>query len=64
MIKIHQHLNIADADEYLDSLAISMWNELNKINLDVEYNYHSLIKKIESLLNSLGLFIIMKTTLI
>ena len=50
MIKIQQHLNIQNADEYLDSLAISMWDELNKTNIDGAYNYYSLIKKLERLI--------------
>ncbi|MCG7501715.1 hypothetical protein MHM83_07510 [Tenacibaculum sp. Mcav3-52] len=49
MIKIQEHLNREDADDYLDALANSMWEHLNKRNLDKSYNYYSLIKKLERL---------------
>ena len=50
MIKIQQHLNINNPDEYLDSLAVSMWNELNKHNQDGELSHYSLIKKLDRLI--------------
>lgn len=49
MIKIQEHLNREDADDYLDTLANKMWEHLNKRNLDKSYNYYSLIKKLERL---------------
>ncbi|MBE8723399.1 hypothetical protein [Flavobacterium hungaricum] len=50
MIKIQQHLDRPDSDEYLDSLALEMWNELNKTKVDGEYRENSLIKKLEKLI--------------
>jgi hypothetical protein len=51
MIKIQQHLNRDDADEYLDSLATSMWDQLNKIDQDGNFNQFSLVKKLERLIS-------------
>ncbi len=50
MIKIHQHLDRADADDYLDSLALKMWEFLNKKRVNDEYRANSLIRKLDSLL--------------
>lgn len=48
MIKIQQHLKMDDADEYLDSLTIKMWNFLNKKKVNGEYRDNSLIKKLDT----------------
>lgn len=51
MIKIQEHLNIENANEYLDSLALSMWEELNKVNKGGDFNHFSLIKKLDRLID-------------
>jgi hypothetical protein len=50
MIKIQEHLNIENVDDYLDSLALSMWTELNKIKRGGEYYSYSLIKRLDRLI--------------
>lgn len=46
MIKIQEHLNRVDADQYLDSLAEELWNELNpKVKSGKKYKVASLIEK-------------------
>lgn len=51
MIKIQEHLNRADADAYLDSLALKMWNHLNqKLTNGKDYYANSLIRKLDKLL--------------
>ena len=50
MIKIQEHLDRPDADLYLDSLALKMWNHLNKTVLSGEYRHNSLIKKLDRLI--------------
>ncbi|WP_428740881.1 HNH endonuclease [Tenacibaculum sp.] len=49
MIKIQEHLNRKDADDYLDSLANKMWENLNKKRVDEEYYENSLVKKLVKL---------------
>jgi len=44
MIKIQEHIDIPDADDFLDKLAIEHWNNLNpKRAKDNEYYVHSVI---------------------
>ncbi len=50
MIKIHQHLNRPDADDFLDSLALKQWDFLNQKRQDKEYRVNSLIKKLDALI--------------
>lgn len=50
MIKIQEHLNRADADHYLDTLADKMWEHLNRKVAGGEYGHHSLVKKLERLI--------------
>lgn len=50
MIKIQEHLNIENVDDFLDSKAQSMWNHLNPIITNGEYHYNSLIKKLDRLI--------------
>lgn len=50
MIKIQEHLNRPDAENYLDSLAEKMWNYLNiRLKSNSDYAVNSLIKKLDSL---------------
>lgn len=50
MIKIQQHLNRFDADDFLDSLAIKKWEFLNQKTKNNEYYENSLIKKLDRLI--------------
>ncbi|CAL2104213.1 conserved protein of unknown function [Tenacibaculum sp. 190130A14a] len=49
MIKIQEHLNREDSEDYLDSLANRMWENLNKKRVDGEFYEYSLIKKVDKL---------------
>lgn len=52
MIKIQEHLNRADADDFLDTLAIRLWNFFNQKLADgSEYKHFSLIKRLDRLIN-------------
>lgn len=50
MIKIQQHLNRHDADDYLDLLASNMFSNLNQKKQGGSFKQNSLIKKLEQLI--------------
>lgn len=51
MIKIHEHLNRPDADQFLDDLALRVWNHFNKKLADgSDYKYYSLVKRLDRLI--------------
>lgn len=51
MIKIQEHLNRPDADDFLDGLALHLWNHFNKrLADDSDYYQSSLVKRLERLL--------------
>lgn len=52
MIKIQEHLNRVDADEFLNNLALRLWNHLNKrFANDSDYQHYSLIKRLDRLVD-------------
>jgi len=51
MIKIQEHLNRNDADDFLDSLALKLWDYFNKkLANNSGYQHYSLIKRLERLI--------------
>lgn len=51
MIKIQEHLNRSDADEFLDGLALRLWDFFNKELADQsDYQHYSLIKRLDRLI--------------
>jgi hypothetical protein len=50
MIRIQEHLNRPDADQFLDGLALRLWNHFNKkLANGSGYHYHSLVKRLDRL---------------
>lgn len=50
MIKIQEHLNRPDADDFLDTLAIKMWEHLNVKVAGGDYGHYALINKLGRLI--------------
>ncbi|MDO6818911.1 HNH endonuclease domain-containing protein [Zobellia sp. 1_MG-2023] len=55
MIKIQEHLNRGDAEKYLDSIALKLWNYFNPMLADgSDYQNRSLIKRLETIISKTG----------